>query len=285
MPDGSRVIDCGVETRGGLEAGRRMAEICMAGLGIVEIVPAVPPWRVPGVAVRTDHPLAACMAAQYAGWQISADDYFAMGSGPMRALAHKEPLFEKIGRGDPEPCAVGVLETGRLPTPAICRRLAEQCGLEPAGLILVVAPTASQAGTVQVVARSAESAMHKLFEIGFDLNRVESAAGIAPLPPLARDDFEAMGRTNDAILYGSEVTLWVRGDWESLQAAGPRIPSCASPDHGTRFVELLRRYHGDFYRMDPMLFGPAVVTLCSLDTGQSLRFGEFMPALAADGPP
>jgi methenyltetrahydromethanopterin cyclohydrolase len=270
--DGSRVLDCGVQSPGGLEAGRRMAEVCMAGLGTVEIV-SHGNWLTPAVFVRTDQPLLACMASQYAGWKISRDEYFAMGSGPMRGLAGKEPLFEKIGRPEPESCAVGVLEASRLPPPEICGEIARQCGVEPRGLILLVAPTASQAGTVQIVARSAESAMHKLAEIGFDLRRVESALGVAPLPPVAGNDLEAMGRTNDAILYGGEVTLWVRGDQETIAAAGPQIPSIASRDHGVPFVELFRRYEGDFYRMDPHLFGPAVVTLNNLDTGQTLRFG------------
>jgi methenyltetrahydromethanopterin cyclohydrolase len=277
--DGSCVVDCGVRVPGGLEAGRRLAEVCMAGLGTVDITAAYGPWRTPAVGVRTDHPLLACMAAQYAGWRVEMEGYFAMGSGPMRALARKEPLFEKIGHGEPEPWAVGVLEASRLPPEAVCRRLAQQCGVDPARLILLVAPTASQAGTVQVVARSAETAMHKLFELGFDLRRVESALGVAPLPSVGRDDFEAMGRSNDAILYGGEVTLWVRGDQESLAAVGPQIPSAASPDHAVAFVDLFRRYEGDFYRMDPRLFGPAVVTLCNLDTGQTLRFGRLIPEL------
>jgi methenyltetrahydromethanopterin cyclohydrolase len=279
-PEGSRLLDCGVHVPGGLEAGRRMAEVCMAGLATVEILPALGPWRVPVISVRTDHPLAACMAAQYAGWRISTEGYFAMGSGPMRALAHREPLFEKIGHGEPEPCAVGVLEAAHLPPSSVCRKIAQQCGVDPTGLILLVAPTASPAGTLQVVARSAETAMHKLAELDFDLRRVESALGVAPLPPVGRNDFDAMGRTNDAVLYGAEVTLWVRGDQESLAAVGPQVPSSASPDHGTPFAELFRRYDGDFYRMDSKLFGPAAVTLCNLDTGQTLRFGQVVPELA-----
>jgi methenyltetrahydromethanopterin cyclohydrolase len=279
--DGSRVVDCGVAVRGGLEAGRLMASVCMAGLGQIEILPPQGPWSTPVVAVRTDHPLAACMASQYAGWRISSEGYFAMGSGPMRALARKEPLFEKIGRlCEPEATAVGVLEASRLPPPTICQKVAQQCGVEPSALLLLVAPTASQAGAIQVVARSAETAMHKLAELDFDLAWVESAFGSAPLPPVAGNDFAAMGRTNDAVLYGAEVTLWVRADQKNLEQIGPRIPSIASPDHGTSFVELFRRYEGDFYRMDPMLFGPAVVTFHNLETGQTLRFGKLVPELA-----
>ena len=67
--DRGRVIDCGIETPGGLEAGRLLAEVCLAGLGRVNIVPGrADVWPGPAVQVETDHPVAACMASQYAGW-------------------------------------------------------------------------------------------------------------------------------------------------------------------------------------------------------------------------
>ena len=232
---GARIIDCGVYVPGGLEAGRRMAEVCMAGRADVQVVcAAVGAWRLPGVMVRTDHPVEACMASQYAGWRIALEGYFAMGSGPMRVRARKEPLFDKIDYREDGSTAVGVLETAQLPTPAVCSYLAEECGIAPSGLTLLVARTASQAGGVQIVARSVETAMHKLMESGFDLRRVESGFGVAPLPPVAKDDLSAIGRTNDAILYGGEVTLWVRGDDDSLAQIGPGLPSAASPDHAPR---------------------------------------------------
>ena len=33
LENGTRVIDCGAEAVGGFEAGRYLAEVCMAGLG------------------------------------------------------------------------------------------------------------------------------------------------------------------------------------------------------------------------------------------------------------
>lgn len=275
---GARIVDCGVQAVGGLEAGRRLAEICLAGLGQVAFVPAVREvWSGWAVQVTTDQPIAACMASQYAGWQVTGEKFFAMGSGPMRAAAGREELFDKIGHRESADDAVGVLETRKLPSDDVCRELAAKCGVAVERLTLLVAPTASQAGTVQVVARSVETALHKLFELGFDLSRVVSGAGIAPLPPVAADDLAAIGRTNDAILYGGEVTLWVRGDDDSLRAIGSRIPSSASPDHGQPFAAVFQRYGGDFYRIDPHLFSPAVVTLVNIDTGRSLRFGQVEP--------
>ncbi len=181
---GARLMDCGIGTRGGLEAGRRLAEICLAGLGHVEFAASDPDvFPGPAVTVRTDQPTAACMAAQYAGWQIAADKYFAMASGPMRAAAGREPLFEKIGHREQPPVAVGVLEAGSFPPEVLQSEIAALAGVRPDRLTLLAAPTASLAGTVQIVARSVETALHKLHEVGFDLARVVSGWGKARCRP------------------------------------------------------------------------------------------------------
>jgi methenyltetrahydromethanopterin cyclohydrolase len=276
--NGTRFIDCGVKAAGGLEAGRRLAEICLAGLGEVRFAPGcIGEWTGPLVTVRTDQPLLACMAAQYAGWQITAEKYFAMGSGPMRAAACREPLFEQIGYRQQATRVVGVLEAAKLPTDEVCDKVASQCGVTPGNLTLLVARTASVAGTIQVVARSVETALHKLHELGYDLKNVASGFGSAPLPPVAADDLVGIGRTNDAVLYGGEVTLWVRDSDERLAEIGPRVPSCASGDFGEPFAAIFERYGRDFYKIDPLLFSPAVVTLINLTSGKSHRFGQLRP--------
>lgn len=277
-PSGATVFDFGIDTDGGLEAGRRLAAVTMAGLGDIQFVPGrADLWPGPAVQVVTDQPLLACMASQYAGWRITGKDFFAMGSGPMRAAACVEELFDSLGYRESSEVAVGVLEAAALPPSEVIRDVAKRCGVAPERLKLLVAPTSSQAGTVQIVARSVETAMHKLMELGFDLKRVVSGYGVAPLPPLAADDLAAIGRTNDAILYGGEVTLWLRGGDGELPAIGPRIPSSASHDHGRPFAEIFARYDHDFYKIDPALFSPAVVTLTSVETGRSFRFGQLLP--------
>jgi methenyltetrahydromethanopterin cyclohydrolase len=271
-------VDCGIQALGGLEAGRRLTEICLAGLGHVSFVPAAAESGCAlAVAVRSDQPVAACMASQYAGWRLSEGKFFAMGSGPMRAAAGKEALFDKIGYREQSPVAVGVLETRQLPPESICQTIASACGMKPRDVTLLCAPTASQAGTVQVVARSLETALHKLHELGFDLARVESGFGSAPLPPVAHDDLAGIGRTNDAVLYGGEVTLWVRGADKDLEALGPKVPSSSSADYGRPFAAIFEHYHRDFYKIDPHLFSPAVITLVNLDTGRAFRYGYTSP--------
>jgi methenyltetrahydromethanopterin cyclohydrolase len=281
-PGGCQLLDLGIGAPGGLAAGLRLAEVCLAGLGQVSLVPCNAELAAPcAVQIATDHPVAACMASQYAGWQLAAGKYFAMGSGPMRALARKEPLFERLTYRESSSVAVGVLETRKLPPEEICHRIAADTGVPLPDLKLLAAPTASHAGNLQVVARSVETALHKLFELGFDLTQIESAIGRAPLPPMAAHDLAAIGRTNDAILYGAEVTLWVRSDDDLLNDIGPRVPSCASPEHGAPFAEIFARYDHDFYRIDPHLFSPAVVSLVNCTTGRTFRFGQMAPDVLA----
>ena len=130
---------------------------------------------------------------------------------------------------------------------------------------------------VQVVSRSVETALHKLAELKFDLSRIQSAQGTAPLPPVARDDLAAIGRTNDAVLYGGRVVLYVTGDDASLEQIGPQVPSSSSRDHGEPFAAIFARYNHDFYAVDPLLFSPAEVVFQNMETGRSHAFGGIHP--------
>ena len=275
---GATVYDYGVNAVGGLEAGRDLAGICLSRLASVRIESGLLDGRVwPQVSVQTDYPVAACLLSQYAGWQVTVGKFFAMGSGPMRAIAKVEALYEDFEyHEEPQPC-VGVLESGKLPDEAVVNWLSEKLRIQPDQLTLCVARTASLAGTVQIVARSVETALHKLHELKFDVTRVRSGFGTAPLPPVAADDLMGIGRTNDAILYGGSVTLWVTGDDDSLVSIGRQVPSSASASFGQPFLRIFEDAGRDFYKIDPMLFSPAEITFCTLTTGCVHRFGRTEP--------
>lgn len=272
------VIDFGVETSGSLGAGLALAEICSAGLMEISLQSGElggTGW--PQLFVTTDSPLEACLLSQYAGWRVQVGKFFGMGSGPMRAAAFREELFEDVGYREKADRVVGVLEAAHLPGPDVVQHIAEACGVEPKHVALCVAPTASLAGNVQVAARCVETAMHKLFELGFDVSRVESACGWAPLPPVAGDDLTGIGRTNDAILYGGRVTLLVTGDDESLEEVGPRIPSSGSEAFGAPFLSIFESAGRDFYQIDPLLFSPAEVVLQNVESGRVFCYGGIRP--------
>lgn len=272
--DGTRVVDCGSAVPGGLEAGRRFAEITMGGLGSVAFAPIVLDGRwLPGLTVVTDHPALACLGSQYAGWKVDRDGYFAMASGPGRALIRTEDLFDDLDVDERASTAVLCLETRDEPPPEVAVHVAERAGVAPGGLTLLFAPTASLAGGVQVAARIVETALHKLHELDFDVRRVVSGFGTCPLPPVARNDWEAIGRTNDAVLYGGQVELTVDAPDDELEAIVGRVPSSASKDHGEPFGSVLEKADGDFYKIDPLLFSPAEVRLVSVESGRSFHAG------------
>ena len=276
--NGATVLDFGVHALGGVLAGQNLARICMSDR--VKITPhpadySIGPW--PLIQVATDDPVHACMASQYAGWPVTNEKFFAMGSGPMRIKRGKEHVLQHLSVVDTSLHTVGVLECDVLPDETVCEYVAAECNTSVQNVVLCVAPTRSIAGTVQVVARSVETSMHKLFELGFDLKNVVSGYGAAPLPPPAPDFVQGIGRTNDAILYGGHVTLWVHTDDSVLQEIGPKIPSLTSKDFGLPFAKTFKQYEYDFYKVDPGLFSPAMITLINLKTGRSFRFGGLRP--------
>ncbi len=275
---GATILDFGVKVAGGIEAGLLLAKICMGAAAEIELVGADRSiWNSPQVLVRTDAPLRACMASQYAGWPIQKDKFFAMGSGPMRCKRGKEHVLESLSLIDEGDQAVGVLECDQLPKAEVCEMIASECGVPAGNLTLCVAPTRSQAGTIQVVARSVETCLHKLFELGFDLRTIQSGTGSAPLPPPARDFAEGIGRTNDAILYGGLVTLWVDSEDDEVANVIDRVPSRSSSDWGQPFSKIFKKYDYDFYKVDPGLFSPAEVSICNLRSGRSWHVGQVRP--------
>ncbi|MDA1215226.1 MAG: methenyltetrahydromethanopterin cyclohydrolase, partial [Planctomycetota bacterium] len=280
LPSGATVWDFGVHARGSLAAGILLARLCMADRATVSLSTGdIGGTAWPVMTVQVESPVEACLLSQYAGWQISVGKYFAMGSGPMRAVAAREEVFDKLEYRECPTRCLGVLESRKLPDDAVLAYLAEKTNLPVEQIMLCVAPTASLAGNAQVVARSVETALHKLFELKFDVRRIVSGLGSAPLSPVAKDDLTGIGRTNDAILYGGRVTLWVTGDDESIAEIGPQVPSQSSPMYGKPFLDIFEEAGRDFYLIDPHLFSPAEIVFQNIETGTVQHFGSPSPEI------
>jgi methenyltetrahydromethanopterin cyclohydrolase len=281
---GERLIDAGSRCRGGVAAGIRIAEICMGGLGYAAVVPdaSMPDWPFT-LSVRSSDPVIACLGSQYAGWNLAHNEegvsFYALGSGPARALARTEPLFEHLGYADHCDSGILVLESETAPPPAVVEKVAAACRLTPPQLTFIYAPTQSLAGGTQVVARSLEVALHKTHELGFPLDRIVDGLAAAPLCPPHPDFVIAMGRTNDAIIYGGQVHLFVTGDADEARSLAERLPSSTSHHHGRPFAELFKSVNFDFYAMDKALFSPAKVIVTAIDHGVSFHSGKLHPGL------
>ncbi len=276
--EGSTIIDAGVEAKGGYLAGKVVTEICLGGYGTVKFYSKLyGDLTLPSIQVYTDHPVIATLGSQYAGWRIKIGDYKAIGSGPARALSLKpKELYAKIGYRDHSDRTVIFLETSELPNGQIGKYIAGACGVRSDGLYIIVASTTSLVGSIQVSGRIVETGLHKLVEMGYNPKNVLSGLGVAPIAPVHPKFTKAMGRTNDMILYGGVVYLEVEDDdEEKLKKLVDDAPSSSSKDYGQPFTEIFKAAGHDFYKIDPALFAPAVVTVNNVTTGRLFRAGRI----------
>lgn len=275
---GATLIDAGIAAKGGFLAGKIITEICLGGLGKANIFTAkYDDLELPTISVYTDHPTIAALGSQFAGWQIKVGDYFAMGSGPARALALKpKKLYEKLGYTDEADVAVLVLETAKEPPESVIRYISNQCRVAEERLFLILVPTTTVSGSTQISGRVVETGIHKLTKLGFNPRLISRACGYAPIAPIHPDFAEAMGRTNDAIMYAG-VTVYTASydDDTRLGELVNEAPSLASKSYGRPFIEIFKEANFDFYRVDPGLFAPAVLIVNNAKTGNTFRAGRI----------
>jgi methenyltetrahydromethanopterin cyclohydrolase len=289
LENGCTIIDAGINHLGGLETGRIIAEICLGGMGTVSISHSQYTTNWPlSVNVHTGNPVLGCLGSQYAGWSLSHEKYYALGSGPARAMATKqkdgqtipvEELYQELAYHDEGDAATLVIENDAIPPLAIVEKVAAACGISPAKLTIIVTPTSSLAGGVQVVARVLEVAMHKAHALHFPLENIIDGSGSAPVCPPHPNFVKAMGRTNDAILFAGQVHLFVKGSDEAAEKLAKELPSSTSKDYGKPFAEIFKAYEYDFFKIDAMLFSPASVIVTAVESGKSFRAGQLDNAL------
>jgi methenyltetrahydromethanopterin cyclohydrolase len=275
---GTTIVDAGVKAKGGLQAGRIITEICMGGCGKARITSGkYGQLELLSIFVHTDHPAIATLGSQYAGWQISEEGYFAIGSGPARALALKpKEIYREIGYKDDFDRAIVILETDKFPPATLLERLVSDCKVPHENLFVILAPTTSVAGVVQVSGRIVETGIHKLRKLGLNPNTILHAWGCAPIPPIHPKFANAMARTNDSILYGGISYYTVEcEEEEELQRIAKNAPSSASKDYGKPFIEIFKEAKEDFYRIDPNLFAPAIVIVNNTTSGATFQNGKI----------
>ncbi|WP_150049759.1 MULTISPECIES: methenyltetrahydromethanopterin cyclohydrolase [Methylomonas] len=287
--NGCTIIDAGIEVPGGLEAGRIITEICMGGMGTAALSHSCYTQNWPlTINVHSTNPVLSCLGSQYAGWSLSHGKYYALGSGPARALATKvkdgnvepvEELYQELEYRDACDSTVLVIENDAIPPIEIVEKVAAACGVPADKLTIIVTPTSSLAGGVQVVGRVLEVAMHKAHALHFPLENIVDGSGSAPICPPHPNFVKAMGRTNDAILFAGQVHLFVKGSDDAAEKLAHALPSSTSKDYGKPFADIFKAYEYDFFKVDAMLFSPASVIVTAVESGKSFRAGTLDNAL------
>lgn len=276
LENGATCIDCGVHVAGSYRAGSLFVEICLGGLATAAMtLGRVGDVPVPFLHLTVSRPALACLGSQKAGWVLRAGGYSAMASGPARALAAKpKETYRKLGYRDVSTTGIIALEADTLPDEEVTGFIAEKCGIDPENLYVLVAPTRSLVGSVQISGRVVTATLHKLEEKGYDVRRISHAAGRSPIAPVKKTGIEAMGATNDCNIYYGSVSLVA----ESYDPVFATLPSRTSPDYGRPFARVLKDAGYDFLKIDSLLaFSPAEVTVNDSESGEVRRFGSLNP--------
>lgn len=275
--NGTTILDAGINVPGSNEAGRLVGEICLGGSGTVSLTEiTLEDITLPAVSVNVDKVTEACLCSQYAGWTVQVDKYFAMASGPARALSRVEKLYKELGYTEESDVAVVVLETREIPPEEVTKYIADKCGISNSGLFVVVAPTACLVGSVQISARIVEVGVHKLHELKFDPWKIKKGEGVAPIAPIAKNDSRAMGVTNDCILFTGTTSYEVESsEDDDLADLTKKVPSSTSKQYGTPFYDLFKSVGFDFYKVDPFLFSPAQIKIKDIKSGKEYKAGEL----------
>jgi methenyltetrahydromethanopterin cyclohydrolase len=284
---GATLIDAGINAEGGFFAGEIITEVCLGGYGKAKVTPIqYGDTILPSVFVITDHPALSTLASQFAGWQIKGDGFSAIASGPARALALKpKHLYEKLNYKEEGKKAVLVLETEKKPPETVIQQIANNCKVAAKNLFLIMFSTTSLAGATQVSGRIVETGLHKLERLGLDPLIVKHAWGYAPIVPVHPSSGEAMGRTNDAILYGGVTNYTLNfEDEQKLESIVKQAPSSASrmlqearrlAEKNPRFLDIFKEAGFDFYKIDPNIFAPAVVAINNVKSGKTFSAGSL----------
>lgn len=280
LSNGATVLDCGVNVDGSFKAGELYTKVCLGGLADVGI--SIPgdlseKFALPSVKIKTDSPAISTLGSQKAGWSVSVGDFFALGSGPARAIAKKPAeTYEEIGYEDEDPqIAILTLEADVLPGEDVAQYIADECNVKVENVYLLVAPTSSLVGSIQISGRVVENGTYKMMEaLDFDVNKVKHAAGIAPIAPIDPDGLKAMGKTNDAVLFGGRTYYYIESEEEDdVAELAAKLPSSAADGYGKPFFDVFKEAEFDFYKIDKGMFAPAEVVINDMTTGKIYKAG------------
>jgi methenyltetrahydromethanopterin cyclohydrolase len=121
-----------------------------------------------------------------------------------------------------------------------------------------------------------ETGIHKLHEIKFPLELLRDGYGTTTVAPIAKNDFAAMGRTNDSIIAGGMTYYTIKVEKEKEKEIFELLreaPANTSPSYGKPFLEIFKEVDYKFYDIDPGLFAPATYTITNIKTGNTISAG------------
>ena len=289
------IIDTGVNVKGGFKAAEYVTKAALCGFGEAKTIMAkYGSMHLPAVVAYTDLP--AIIAISYYVWpevmhppHVKTDEYSAWVSGPGKALKQKpEKVYAKLDYKDEGSVAVLLVQPRgkQLPDESVAEKLANACGINPENLYLLVTPTNSIVGSVQVSARTMEDGFWRLTEYyGISYDRVEEIMTLTPIAPVSPKVFrEPCPWADDMIRHGGVLHAWIYSkEGEDLQKMAEEMVIENNPkSFGKSFYQLAvieKKYIGpeyDLVRLAEEGCGFVIAEACLYDTrvGRMYRAGR-----------
>ena len=258
----------------------------MGGLGAISFAPLVLGGRwLPGLTVVTDHPALACLGSQYAGWRLDRDGYFAMASGPGRALIRAEELYDDLDVDERAEQAVLCLETRDAPPDELAAYVAERAGVG-AGRPDAPLRADREPGRRRPDRRARgrdRAAQAARARVRRPPRGERRSAAARCRRSAARTRRRSGARTTPSSTAARSSSPWTRPTTSSepRAAAALRRPRATTASRSARSS---RRADWDFYEIDPLLFSPAEVRLVSAASGRSFHAGGVDAGACSSAP-
>ena len=140
-----------------------------------------------------------------------------------------------------------------MPGEDVAQYIADECNVDVKDVYLLVAPTSSLVGSIQISGRVVENGTYKMLEA---------------------IKFDVMGKTNDAVLFGGRTYYYVESDEnDDIADVAAKLPSSAADGYGKPFFDVFKEAEFDFYKIDKGMFAPAEVVINDLTTGKIYKEG------------
>ncbi len=282
LSNGATVIDTGLNCPGSWAAARFLVEATLGGLGQVQYsTMELEGLELPQVEIYVDQPAIACLSCQLSGWPLPEAKNQAgivpLISGPARAVVCKDRFAQVVDYQDHSPEVVAAIQDNVLPDEKLTQLIATECKVDPRGVFILLAPTGSLVGSINVVARTLETAIWRLHTLGLDIKKTYSAWGKAPLPPVTKDEYQAMIRTNVYTYYGGTAAFFIEEDDEKIERIIKEIPLSprTTRNYGRSFSELLDEAGGNIFNVTDFVHNVTKIIMHNSKTGSTFQEGEI----------
>lgn len=279
-PGGATIVDMGLEADGSWQGAKLWVKAAHGGMADFTYGRmSVKGMDLPTAEVMIDDPMLSVIACEAGAWQLGEGEFAPVGSGPARAKANADRFAQKVEYEDPSSHVLLQMQINRLPEEEALRFVADACSIPLANLIVLVAPSASLVGAVQVASRAFEQCIISLARsTSFDISTIVYGYGAAPIPPVIKDETLAMGRINDALVYGGSGGMWLRHhDDDEVRRTAEALPFSvqAGEDYGKGYAEIYETYGRSLFNIPAKLDSPAKIMMTNMLTGTVAVAGKI----------